>query len=92
MNGDVEQPALLPDEDFRHPRDRFGKLPVVDQPQTTRAFGHEQIPVGQEGKAPRILQPLRDGDDPRRRLLGLLLCLDGGRRNETEGDATHQTS
>ena len=73
MQRDIEQPAL---SDHRHPwqpfdRTRIDHAIAADHAQPAGPLGDQHAPVGQEGEAPRKLEPGRERDHPQRATLTL---------------------
>ena len=59
----VEQPALAIVPHLGHARDRLGHEPAVrDDAEPAGALRHQHPPVGQEGEAPGVLQPVHHLD------------------------------
>ena len=60
--------------------------PVADDAEPAGALGHQHPPVGQEGEAPRVLQPFHQPDQMEA-VLGALVSADAlGRRERERGE------
>jgi hypothetical protein len=87
----VQQAALALGDDLGHALERFGYLAVLgDDAKPAGSLGHEHAPVGQEGKAPRVLKSIGEGLHLERALRGIDLSLLGERVARQEHQRRHR--